>query len=87
MGIKVEVTKQFKSQMANLVTECQVLNNLLTERRAALDNKAKEILTTNAMSTNLYGLKFNLAQDLWEAQLKQGKIILPSEEVKQVKLN
>lgn len=87
MSIKLEVTDQDKQQMANLSTECQVLNNLLGERRAALDNKAREILTTNALSPNLYALKFNPGQDLWEAVLKQGGLIVPTPGIKRAKLN
>ena len=88
MGIKIEVAKEQKNQMASLFTECQVLSNLLTERRAAFEDKAKEILTTNALSPKLYALKFNLAQDLWEAQLKQGSIVLPNHGIPQMpKLN
>lgn len=87
MSIKLQVTEQDKKQMANLSMECQVLNNLLVERRAALQNKVGEILTTNALSPKLYVLKFNPGKDLWEAELKVGVIAVPTQEMKRVKLN
>lgn len=83
MSIKLEVREEDKAQMANLMTECQVLRNLLKERQAALENKAREILTTNALSPELYALKFNLGQNLWEAELKQGGLVLPHQGIKQ----
>lgn len=88
MNIKVEVKKEDKVQMADLVTECQVLSNLLKERQATFVSKAEEILTTNALSPKLYLLKFNIGQDVWEAEPKQGGIVLPNHEITKVpKLN
>ena len=75
--MKLTLTDQDKAQMANLLTESQVLNNLLAERRAALEVKAQEILNSNALSPKLYALKFNPGKDLWEAELKRGQLIVP----------
>lgn len=78
MSIQLKVTDQDKAQMANLSMETQVLNNLLIERRTALELKAQEILNSNALSPKMYSIKFNPGKDLWEAELKQGQIIVPS---------
>lgn len=82
MSIKLDVTQEQKMQMANLVTECGVLNNLLKERRDAIENKVKEILASNALSPKLYALKFNISKDLWEAELGQGVLTLPGDGIK-----
>lgn len=82
MDIKDKLTPEEKQQIGGLAIECQVLNNLLQERKAILDNKAKEILARNGLSPQLYNLKFNPGQDLWEAELKGGALIVPNRETR-----
>jgi hypothetical protein len=78
MDIKDKLTQEEKHQMANLFLECQVLGNLLKERNASLENKAKEILAFNGLSPQTYNLKFNPGQNLWEAELKHLALIVPN---------
>ena len=80
MDIKDKLTEEDKQQLANLSLECQVLNNLFKERRAILENKGKEILAKNGLSPQTYALKFNPVQDLWEAVLKEGALIIPNQQ-------
>ena len=82
MDIKDKLTQEDKQQLANLAVECGVLNNLLNERKATMNNKAAEILAKNGLSPELYVLKFNPGQDLWEAELKEGALLLPNRETR-----
>ncbi len=82
MDIKDKLTEQDKQQLGCLALECQVLSNLLKERQVAIENKAKEILAKNGLSPELYALKFNPNQDLWEADLKEGALIVPNRETR-----
>ena len=79
--MNLNVTPEQKAQMAHLFTECQVLQNLLRRSETALKQKAKDILTANGLSTELYNLTFNLGKDLWEAQLKEDVLTLPNQPV------
>lgn len=83
MDIKDKLTEQDKQQLQGLALECQVLNNLLGERRAILQSKAEEILARLDLSPKLYNMKFNPGKNLWEAELKAGAIVLPNQGVKQ----
>lgn len=80
MDIKDKLTEQDKQRISGLIIESQVLNNLLKERNAALKNKADEILTRIGLSPQLYSMKFNPSQDLWEAVLKEGALTIPNRE-------
>lgn len=82
MDIKDKLTEQDKQQIANLSLECQVLNNLLKQHNAILGQKANEILAKNGLSPQTYALKFNPSQDLWEAVLKEGALIVPNRETR-----
>ena len=81
MDIKDKLTEQDKAQLQGISLECQVLNNLLKERQAILENKAQEVLAKAGLSPKMYGLRFNPSKDTWEAELKEGAIILPGQEV------
>lgn len=78
MDIKDKISPEDKQQFNTLSLECQVLNNLFQQRRTMLDNKANEVLTKNGLSPASYVLKFNPSQDLWEAVLKEGALVLPT---------
>ena len=82
MDIKDKLTLEDKQQMAGLTLECQVLSNLLKQRNAMFQDKIKEILTKLNLSPELYGLKFNQGQDLWEAVLLEGALIVPNRETR-----
>ena len=78
MSIELKVSDNDKRQMANLLTECQVLDNLLMERRSLLESKGREILDTNSLSPKLYAMRFDSRKDIWEAVLKPGVISVPT---------
>lgn len=80
MDIRDKVSPEDKGQVVNLILECQVLNKLLKEHQTILENKAKEILARNGLSPQSYDLKCNPSQDLWQAELKEGALILPNRE-------
>lgn len=82
MDIKDKLTEQDKQQIQNLSLECQVLNNILKQYTAMLENKGREILSKNGLSPQMYALKFNPSQDLWEAVLKEGALIVPNRETR-----
>lgn len=82
MDIKDKISPEDKQQIGNLVTECQVLNHLLKQQDAILTNKVQEVLAKVGCSPTLYNLKFNVSQDLWQAKLKEGALILPNRETR-----
>ena len=82
MDIKDKLTPEEKQQIGGLAIECQVLNNLLQERKGILESKAKEILAKNGLSPQTYNLIFNPGQNLWRAELKEAALILPTQEVR-----
>lgn len=82
MDIKDKLTQEDKQQIADLTLECQVLANVLKAHDAILKQKVNEILARNGLSPGLYHLKFNPGQDLWEAELKEGGLILPNRETR-----
>lgn len=82
MDIKDKFTPQEKGQIASLVIECQVLESLLKERSAILQKKANDILARNGLSPQLYDLKVNPSQDIWEAELKEGALVVPNREMR-----
>ena len=86
MGVKLNVTDEDKTQLANLNIEAQVLSNLLAERKARMDKKAREILETNSLSTSIYAMIFSVADDKWEAVLKPGAISVPQNGIRPGKI-
>ena len=78
MDIKNKLTEQDKQELGNLALECQVLNNILKEHQAAIENKAKEVLARQGLSPQLYALRFNPNENVWEAELKEGALIIPN---------
>jgi hypothetical protein len=87
MDIKDKVSPEDKQQMIGLIMECQMLTNLLRERNALAENKANEILAKNALSPNTYALSVNPKQDSWEANLKEGALVLPNRETRRAGRN
>ncbi len=87
MDIKEKVSPEDKQQMISLAMESQMLNNLLRERNAMAEDKAKEILAKIGLSPELYGLGFNPQEDSWEATLKAGALILPNRETRRAGRN
>lgn len=85
MDIKDKISPEDKQQIGSLAIECQVLNNLLQQKNAIFQEKGKEILAKNGLSPERYALKFNPSQDLWEAELKQGALILPNREMRRAR--
>ncbi len=82
MDIKDKLTLEDKQVLTNLALECQVLESLLHRSKVIMDAKAKEILARQGLSPQLYGLKFNPSQDMWEAELKDGALIVPNREMR-----
>ena len=78
MSINLNVTDEDKKLMANLLTECQVLDHLLRERKVFFEATGKKILETNSLSVNLYALRFDSRKDTWEAILKPTAISIPT---------
>jgi hypothetical protein len=87
MDIKDKLTEQDKQILGSLALECELLDNLLKERQTIMQNKAKEILAKNGLSPTLYGLTFNPSQGLWEANLKEGALIVPNRETRRAGRN
>lgn len=82
MGVNLKLTDDAKKHMSNLAFEAKVLNNLLGERRAMMEGKAREILETNGFSPSLYAMHFSVAEDKWEAVLKPGSLSIPENGIK-----
>lgn len=82
MDIKDKLTEQDKQQIGSLAVKCKVLSDLFKEQNAILENKAKEILAKNGLSPQLYFLKFKHSQNLWQAELREGALIIPNRETK-----
>jgi len=76
--MKLNVSDEHKKHMANLSIEAQVLNNLLQQRKAMLEEVGRNILTTNGCSPKLYALSFSAAKDEWEAILKPNALTVPT---------
>ena len=77
MDIKEKLTTLEKQQLATLTVECQVLEHLHKEWIAKLQEIGRTILARLNLSPDLYGLRYNLNEDLWQAELKQGALIIP----------
>ena len=77
MSIKLKVTEQDKKVMSNCNIEVRVLDKLVAERKFIMEKKVKEVMEYNQLNSKLYMLKFNVAQDTWEAELLPGALTLP----------
>jgi hypothetical protein len=77
MSIKLNIEDEQKNHLSNLLTEIQVLNNLLIERKMTMDSKVKEALEANGLSPNLYVMRLSPKDGIWEAQLKPGILAIP----------
>ena len=82
MEIKDKLADQDKQLLSNLAIQRAVLGKLLLQTNSALEKKAKEILARNGLSPELYVLKFDPQQDLWEAELKEGALVIPNRETR-----
>jgi len=78
MDIKDKVAPEDKQAMIGLAMESRMLDKLFKERNAMAEDKAKEILAKNGLSPELYSLSFNPTQDVWEAVLKEGALLVPN---------
>jgi len=76
--MKLNVTDEHKKHMSNLLIEIRVLEQLTRERKAMMEKKAIDILTTNGLSPKLYSMHFNPSEDKWEAMLKPGVLTVPA---------
>ena len=61
-----------------MITECQVLNSILQERNARLQEKGKEVLSKCGLAPTLYSLAFDVEKDAWEARVKTEGLIIPN---------
>lgn len=85
MDIKEKVTIEQKNQMRNLMIEISVLDNLLKERKAMLQETGVEIITKAGLSPKTYNLRFNSGKDIWDAELKdelKPRLVLPGQETR-----
>ena len=81
MDIKNKISKEDKALLSNLGVEIRVLESLLGERRSIMGAKANEILASNGLSPEAFGLNFNPGLDRWEAVLKNDALVIPGQEV------
>ncbi len=75
MDISDKVSPQTKQVVGNLLIECQVLDNLLKERRTFLDKTLQDVLTANVQQPSLYSMR--VFGDKWEVVLKEAALSLP----------
>ena len=87
MDIREKLTVQQKQEIHNLIIETQVLENLLKERRATLQERGKLALALAGLSPKIYDLKLNPKQGIWEAELKADALILPGLETRRARVN
>ena len=79
MDLKDKITQATKQKIYALVTENQVLHNLLNERKKMMDDQVREILMANKLDTKMYALQIDFHQNIWEAKMKPGTIALPGD--------
>ncbi len=82
MNIADKIPTELKVELGSLVIECQVISKLLKERSATFENKAKEILAELGLSPQMYALKFNAHENIWEAVLKESALALPGNQAR-----
>lgn len=82
MDIKDKVSPEDKAQLAMLALETEVLNNIFQQHKAMTDQKAGQVLAKAGCSPDLYSLTFSPDQDVWEAELKEGALVLPNREAR-----
>lgn len=70
MDVAGKIKPEDKGNLANLIIECQVLENLLKERRAAFQQKVGEVCHYLTDNPKLYVLEMNPGKNTWELKLK-----------------
>lgn len=77
MNVTDKISTKNRLRMSQLHVECQVLANLLNERRAVLSKIVQEVKLELTPSPNLYDLGLNPATNTWELKLKSEVITTP----------
>lgn len=75
MDISGKVKQEDKAKIANLSIECQVLQNLLNERKADVQAILGRVLRDNTTNPALYDLR--VQDGKWELVLKASTLVTP----------
>ncbi len=77
MDVSQKIDAQTKARLTNLNIECQVLNNLLKEKNAVMQELVKQVLSSLTVNPTQYALKINPSQDIWDLQLRPEALLVP----------
>lgn len=70
MDVAEKVKPQDKELFSNLLSEIKVLENLLNERKAILQNTTNRVIRELTDNPGLYVFEINPPQNKWELKLK-----------------
>ena len=79
MDLKDKIPNQDKVILRNILTEAQVLETLLNERKVMLGEQTSKILLAHGFSPKKYTLHVKPSENVWEVKFKRETLITPDQ--------